>query len=233
MEPGQLAPAVFRSPSTSATIGRWRRMLLAAGHAPRPFYPRCSATRSRASPSRLRREDWSRRRSWGFTLRSFVPGRQVSERFRSSFPTCRQVGFHLDLFLSRDRPSDVCRRGRYRQRLGTAFHPHTHVKTADHGSPPRLLGLHPAHSPFPAIISMPAGRSCLGFCLFQVFRHHDECAHAASKIRTGRQPPENRFRLQSAPGLWTIAKRDAPATLVAACESLQSPTLQRFDGADA
>jgi hypothetical protein len=57
--------------------------------------------------ARLRRNDVFRRRSWGFSLRSFAPAREVLERFRSSFPTCRLVGFHLDLFLSRDRPSDI------------------------------------------------------------------------------------------------------------------------------
>jgi hypothetical protein len=62
-------------------------------------------------------------------------------------------------------------------------------KTADRGSPPRLLGLDPVHSPYPAIISAAAGRSCLGFCLFQVFGHHDKCAHAISKHRLSLQPP--------------------------------------------
>jgi len=83
--------------------------------------------------SRLRRTNRFRRRSWDFSLRSFVPGHEVSQRFRCSFPTCRRVGFHLDLFLSRDRPSDIICRGRFRhcpfkQRLGSAFHPHTHEK---------------------------------------------------------------------------------------------------------
>lgn len=86
-----------------------------------------------ASPSRLRRNNRFRRRSWDFALRSFVPEHEVSERFRSSFPTCRPVGFHLDLFLSRDRPSDIDSRGRFRHcpvghRPGSAFHPHTHEK---------------------------------------------------------------------------------------------------------
>jgi hypothetical protein len=53
----QLALAVFRSSSTpAAKLSRPRRIELAAGHAPRPFYPRCSATRSVASHSRLRRK---------------------------------------------------------------------------------------------------------------------------------------------------------------------------------
>ena len=106
-------------------------MSLVAGHAPRPFYPRCSATRGLTSPSRLRRNNRFRRRSWDFALRSLVPGHEVSQRFRCSFPTCRWVGFHLDLFLSRDRPSDIICRGRFRhcpfeQRPGSAF---THIHT--------------------------------------------------------------------------------------------------------
>lgn len=92
-------------------------------------------------------------------------------------------------------------------------------KTADRGSPPRLLGFDPVHSPFPAIISAAAGRSCLGFCLFQVFGHHHGCAHAISKHRLSHQPPEDPLRsFNPLMGLRSTADEMHRPLLVAACD---------------
>jgi hypothetical protein len=111
--PGQLALAVFRC--SSATTPDGVRMSLAAGHAPRPFYPRCSATRTIREPLRGSAGIVLRRRSWGFALRRFAPAPGISERFRSSFPTCRWVGFHLDRFHRGIDRLIFIRRGRDRQ----------------------------------------------------------------------------------------------------------------------
>jgi hypothetical protein len=54
VRPDQPALAVFRCSSAPVSMIR-APMSLAAGHAPRPFYPRCSATRTSASLARLRR----------------------------------------------------------------------------------------------------------------------------------------------------------------------------------
>lgn len=102
---------------------------------------------------------------------------------------------------------------------GTAWGPRSPTytrKTADRGSPPRLLGFHLVHSPFPAIISAAAGRSCLGFCLFQVFGHHDECTQAISKHRLSHQPPARsaQVALPAPIRSWVFSNcfRDASAT---------------------
>lgn len=46
------------------------------------------------------------------TLRRLGPECEASGRLHPSFPTCRWVNFHLDLFSSRDRPSEFVSRAR-------------------------------------------------------------------------------------------------------------------------
>lgn len=113
-------------PSAAATIGRWGWTSVAAGHAPRPFYPRCSATRDLTNRSRLRRDESSPATLMGFFPSQSCSWHEVSQRFRCSFPTCRWAGFHLDLFLSRDRPSDIFTAAGSGDAWGPRF---THIRT--------------------------------------------------------------------------------------------------------
>jgi hypothetical protein len=172
---GQRALAVFRSlihtgHHWTPSCGCGSARVMHRG----PLIPRCSATRSSTSRCAVPPElTGYRRRSWGFTLRSFAPARAVLGRFRPAFPTCRWVNFHLDLFLSRDRPSDTftfsapscrqCLEGRVthtqqRKRPIAEVHFGSWVSTS------RAVR-------FPPSSACLAGRSCLGFCLFQVFGH--------------------------------------------------------------
>jgi hypothetical protein len=174
----------------------------------------------------------------GFSLRSFVPALEVSERFRSSFPTCRPVGFHLDLFLSRDRPSDISFRGRYRSCLGSAFHPRMHEQRA-------ITEVHlgfwvstPGTVRFPPSSAFRRGDPALGFASS---RSSDTTMSAPMRPRNVAWAislrsiaPKWRFRLQSALGFAGNRFGNASANVWSpACQSLQSPTLQRFDEADA
>jgi len=76
------------------------RMWLGAGHASGPFNPAMFRYPLFYEPLRGSAGTLMfRRRSWGFSLRSFAPAREVLGRFRPAFPTCRSVNFHLDLFF--------------------------------------------------------------------------------------------------------------------------------------
>jgi hypothetical protein len=148
MEESQLAHAVFRShprPPAQVKPGGTRR-----GSCIAPFYfcvrdvPLPAVARFAAPPEAIPSGD-----ARGLlSLRSFIPAWQTSERFRSSFPHMPSVNFHLEAVFSRGtgrlipfETSGTCD-------LCQLVHPlQTQESSADRGSSPRLLGIHPPRSP--------------------------------------------------------------------------------------
>jgi len=170
---------------------------LATGHASPIFVldsGRCSATcplsgsqPGQGRPSRaIERlfDSASRRRSWGFALRSVVPARDSSRRFRLDIPTCRLVNqpprsiFHRGTsFPGTDGPAHrsaqplvyAHSKQEHLERLARAaalLRPSTAV--ADQGRSPRLLGFFATGNPCPSVKDR-TGRDCLGLRLLQGF----------------------------------------------------------------